>query len=79
MPEMVCALSYQEAGDRPPRYGLQAESERACGETTAYRVRVLSKLGKGADAMRIGVRANRRSLESGGDDYLRFLKQIGVD
>ena len=29
--------------------------------------------------MRIGVRANRRSLESGGDDYLRFLKQIGVD
>ena len=29
--------------------------------------------------MKIGVRANRQSLESGGDDYLRFLQQIGVD
>lgn len=29
--------------------------------------------------MRIGVRANRQSLAKGGDDYLRFLKQIGVD
>ena len=29
--------------------------------------------------MRIGVRANRQTLASGGDDYLRFLRQIGVD
>ena len=29
--------------------------------------------------MKLGVRANRNSLENGGDDYLRFLQQIGVD
>ena len=29
--------------------------------------------------MRIGVRANQQTLASGGDDYLRFLQQIGVD
>ncbi len=29
--------------------------------------------------MKLGVRANRNSLDKGGDDYLRFLQQIGVD
>ena len=29
--------------------------------------------------MRIGVRANRNTLDNRGDDYLRFLQQIGVD
>lgn len=29
--------------------------------------------------MKVGVRANRGTLDNGGDDYLRFLQQIGVD
>lgn len=29
--------------------------------------------------MKLGVRANRNTLDNGGDDYLRFLQQIGVD